>query len=213
MNQSHLIALILLVTLSACSESNNDNSQDKSTLEPQSQLDQIDKTVENSTSKPIEQQANSDMNLEIDSQSPTAIQYNKDNADILESETLLFIKALNTTFNSNIEEQQQISEKLQQASSRADDDVVTQMSMDMFTSQQSQLQSLPLTSDKLISVRDKIVKALDIKIEVSQKSLELRNPKLEDEQEFVSMLQASKKLSNEADNDLNMLIQEQGLIF
>ncbi|MBF4489565.1 hypothetical protein IOD06_06635 [Psychrobacter sp. N25K4-3-2] len=213
MNQSYLIFIIMLFALSACSEPSNDNAQDKSALQTQSHINQTNEAAENPNSRTIEQQSNSDVSLEKDNKSSTAVQYNKDNANTLESETILFIKALHTTFNTNIEEQQQINEKLQQASSRADDDVVTQMSMDMFTSQRSQLQSLPLTSDKLISIRDKIVKALDIKIDVSQKSLELRNPKLEDEQEFVSMLQESKKLSNEADNALNLLIQEQGIVF
>lgn len=213
MNKTNFIVVTLILILSGCSNPNEDASVDELAAHSQPQIDQEDKTVEAVTSEKATPVSSLDASLDTADASEQAIQNSNYNAETLRVETILLIKTLHTAFNSNIEEQQYINQKLQQATSRADDDAVMQMSIDMFTSQRSQLQSLPLTEDKLLSIRDKIVKALNIKIEVNQKSISIRNPKPEEEQKFINAIQESNRLSAEANNDLNRLIQEQGITF
>lgn len=215
MNKTNLIVITMVVILSGCSNPNDEPSQNK-LVEAQPQIDQEDTTLDPVKIDPSENTtpvSNSDIGLKTDRTSQPFIQDNNRKAETLKAETMLLIKTLHTAFNTNIEEQQRISQKLQQATSRADDDAVMQMSIDMFTSQRSQLQSLPLTSDRVMSIRDKIIKALDTKIEVNRKSLLIRNPQPQDEQKLIKAMQESNRLSVEANNDLNQLVQEQDITF
>lgn len=215
MNKTNLIVITMVVILSGCSNPNDEPSQNK-LVEAQPQIDQEDTTLDPVKIDPSENTtpvSNSDIGLKTDGTSQPVIQDSNRKAETLKAETMLLIKTLHTAFNTNIEEQQRISQKLQQATSRADDDAVMQMSIDMFTSQRSQLQSLPLTSDRVMSIRDKIIKALDTKIEVNRKSLLIRNPQPQDEQKLIKAMQESNRLSVEANNDLNQLVQEQDITF
>ncbi len=138
---------------------------------------------------------------QVDQQKATTDRTNK-----LQQEAIVFVQALDIISQEVMKQQSIVNQKMQQASSRADDDAVTQMTIDLLTKQKSAISAIPVTEPKLDAIRNKLIESVNMSIEANQEMIKIRQPTSEDEQKLVAKFTKSRQLSEEAKSDLRMIL-------
>ncbi len=129
----------------------------------------------------------------------------------MQAELIALIQTLESIAVKGEEKQIIIDEKMQVAKTKADNDEISRMTIELLQEQQSALNELPLTEPQLINIRQKLVQSTELGIDANKDMMKAKEMTSQDEDAIVEKFDKGQTLSDEAKNELMALIEDLGL--
>ncbi len=129
----------------------------------------------------------------------------------MQAELIALIQTLESIAVKGEEKQIIIDEKMQVATSKADNDEISRMTIELLQEQQSALNELPLTEPQLINIRQKLVESTELGIDANRDMMKTKEMTSQDEDAIVEKFDKGQTLSDEAKTELVELIEDLGI--